>query len=62
MLGLAATAAATVKQYLTRQGKWVISHGGHGGAYGVGVPRLGRAPPCPPGGDRRRGPLAPGHR
>ena len=32
---------------------------GHGRTYGGGVPRLGRAPPCPPWGDRRRRPLAP---
>ena len=33
--------------------------GGHGGAYGGGVPRLGGAPPYPPGGARRRQRLAP---
>ena len=31
-----------------------------GGTYGGGVPRLGGAPPCPCGGDKRRRSLAPG--
>ena len=34
------------------------SPGGHSRAYGAGLPRLGGAPTCPHGGDRRR-PLAP---
>ncbi|KAJ8717786.1 hypothetical protein PYW07_005716 [Mythimna separata] len=34
--------------------------GGHGGAHGRSVPRLGGAPPCPRGDYRERRPLAPG--
>ena len=34
------------------------SPGGHGGAYGAGLPRLARASPCLKNGNRRR-PLAP---
>ena len=34
--------------------------GGHGGAYGRGVPRLSGAPPCLSGGDRRQRPRSSG--